>query len=164
MNKKSGFSVALILFLFSALVCVSLTSAQVKNWDYCKISAYGDRLNDYSESTSNNERFEFYVAAPPTGSNITNTIEVLNYDTGENYTQNLSANNVVYVDYQFRNPIQKSLSQAAEPDHYVIIYEGEVAAVTVNRIDIPEFSPILILPLFMTATIMALIYKRKRTV
>ena len=162
MNKKIGFSVALTMVLFISLVCVSLTFAQVKPWDFCKISAYGDRLNDYAESSSNNERFEFYVADPPTGSNITNMIEVMNYDTGENYTTNLSANNVVYVDYQFRNPIQLSLSQASEPDHYVIIYEGEVAAVTVNRIDIPEFSTILIVPLFISATLIAMLYRRKQ--
>ena len=163
MNKKIGFSVAATLFIVAAMICVPLTSAQVKSWDYCKLSAYGDRLNDYAESSSNTERFEFYVAVPPSGSNITNTLEVMNYETGENYTLNLTDGNVVYLEHQYRNPIQMSLNQASEADHYIIFYEGEVAAVTVNRIDIPEFSSILIIPLFITATLLAIFYRRKKT-
>jgi len=87
----------------------------------------------------------------------------MNYETGENYTQNLSEGTVVYVEYQFRSPIQNSQNPASEPDYYVIFYEGEVASVTINRVDIPEFSSILIIPLFLAATLLALFYRRKRS-
>jgi hypothetical protein len=49
----------------------------------------------------------------------------------------------------------------SEPDHFTITFEGEARYVRLNKVDIPEFPPIIIVPLFMTATLLALIYRRK---
>ena len=163
MKLKIGLIAVSTLFLVTALICVPLTFAQTNYWDYAKVSAYGKNLEDFQTSTSNRERYEFTVVVPPTGSEITNTIEVMDDDSGENYTINLSVNDVVRVNYQNTNPSVNSLDPAAQSLHFNINYEGEVTGLTINTVDVPEFPPILTIPLFMIATLLALVYRRKRT-
>ena len=162
MSKKIVFVVASTLFLVTALICVPLTFAQL-SWGYCKVDVYGTNLNDYSDSTTNTERFQINVAAPPSGSEITNTIEVRDTNRGEEYNETLSVGDIVYVNYQNANPIQNTQNPASESGYFIISYEGEVSSVTINAIDIPEFSPILIVPMFIAATLLAFAYRRKRT-
>jgi len=159
MNKKIGFIVVSTLFLVIALFSAPLTFAQIP-WDYCKVSAYGTNLVEF-EGTSNPYRYEFTVAALPSGTEITNTVEVMDYDSGENYTINLSIGNIVRVTYDNVNPISNIIVPASESLHYTFDYEGPITSVTVNAIDVPEFPPILIVPLFMTATLLSIIYRRK---
>lgn len=162
MNKKIGFIVITTLFIVTFLFSASLTFAQ-RSWDSCIISAYGTNLDEYNDSTTNTERYEFTVANPPSGSEITNTIEVINYDSGENFTETLSAGQRVYVNYLDAGPTLNTVNAAAESGYFIIEYDGYVTGVTINNIDIPEFSSIIILPLFITATLLAIVYKRKRT-
>jgi len=162
MKKKIGLIFFCTLFLVTALICVPLTFAQI-SWEYCKVSVYGTNLNDYSDSSTNTERFQINVATPPSGSEITNTIEVRDTNRGEEYTETLSVGDIVFVNYQNSNPIQNTINPASESGYWIISYEGEVSSVTINAIDIPEFPPILIVPLFMTATLLAIVYRRKRT-
>lgn len=163
MNKKSRF-----LFSFF-LVCLvfmsfSLVLAQTE-WDVCEISAYGLAVNfdDFSSSTSNQDRYEFTVANPPEGSNITNTIFVMDSSSGQNYTINLEEGQRVLVNYQTWNPSVNFQTPADDPDYLVILYDGGVEQVAINSVDVPEFAPFLIAPMFIVATLMAIIYSRKRT-
>jgi hypothetical protein len=160
LNKKIGFIVASTLFLVVALFTAPLSFAQIP-WDYCQVSAY---LSFYEEdSTGSLEWTLFTVATPPSGSEVTNTIYVMNSDTGENYTKNLQNGDSVTIRYDFIIPIKNTVVPASEPDRYIIDYEGEVSNVILNNAAIPEFPPILAVPLFMTATLLAILYRRKRT-
>jgi hypothetical protein len=159
-NKKNQFTIASLFILVTAFMSIPITLAQTE-WDYCKISAYGTGLDDYSTSTSNQDRLAFTVVEPPSGSNITNTVEVKDNASGENYTINLAVGERVYIDYQYRIVTENYQTPTSDPDTLIIFYEGEVAQVTINNIDVPEFPIILIVPLFMAATLMAIVYRRK---
>ena len=154
-----------MFLLVMALMTFPLTLGQTQ-WDNCKISAYGLSVNfeDYSSSTSNQQRYEFTVANPPEGSNIINTIEVMDDSSGQNYTINLQEGQRVYVNYQNWGPSVNTQTPADDQDYLIILYEGGVEEVQINRVDIPEFPIALIVPLFMTATLLALVYRRKRSV
>jgi len=158
-NKKIGLLSISILILVIAFVNVTSTFAQV-HWDYCKLSAYGTNVAE--EVIGEIERTVFNVVEPPTGSDITNTVEVTDYATGENYSLNLPVGISVTIRYEGINPINYTMVPASESNHYIIYYEGEVVRVAIAGTDVPEFPPILIVPLFMTATLLALIYRRKR--
>lgn len=160
MNKKNRFTIASLFILVIAFMSIPLTLAQTE-WDYCKISAYGTGLDDYSTSTSNQDRLAFTVVEPPSGSNITNTIEVKDNTSGENYTISLAVGERVYIDYQYRIVIENYQTPTSDPNLLIIFYEGEVAQVTINNIDVPEFPIILVVPLFMAATLTAIAYRRK---
>jgi hypothetical protein len=159
-NKTNQFTIASLFILVTAFMSIPITLAQTE-WDYCKISAYGTGLDDYSTSTSNQDRLAFTVVEPPSGSNITNTVEVKDNASGENYTINLAVGERVYIDYQYRIVTENYQTPTSDPDTLIIFYEGEVAQVTINNIDVPEFPIILIVPLFMAATLMAIVYRRK---
>ena len=161
MIKKIAFSVVSALVIVTAL-CIPFAFAQTY-WDYAKISAYGTNVDFYETSTSNNQRYAFTVVAPPSGSEITNMIEVMDNDSGENYTITLPVGQRVEVNYQYANPTQNTQEPAEQPEHFIISYEGPVSGITINAVDIPEFSPILIVPLFMAATLTAIIYRGKRS-
>jgi len=159
MNKKIGLIVSMILFLVIALFSSPLTFAQSAGWAEVQISAYGTNL---VEGDPVPETFSFTVVVPPSGSEITNTVYVLNEDTGENYTKTLAPGDIVVASYIGMSP-QVSIINAAEPDHYIISYDGEATGVSINSTYIPEFSPILIVPMFIAATLLAIFYRRKRT-
>jgi hypothetical protein len=88
---------------------------------------------------------------------------VINYDTGENYTKNIGVGDFVTVRWDGYVPEGYSIEMAGDSVHSTISFEGEVFNVAINYTDIPEFSPILILPMFITATLLAIVYRRKRT-
>ncbi len=159
MNKKIGFVVAFTLFLVVALFNVPLTFAQ--HWDDCKVSAYGTYLIEMKVGKIS--WFEFKVVSPPAGSEITNTIYVINYSIFETYTKNLEAGDYVIVRYDDFTPDIIEITTASDGLHYSIYFEGEVGVITINAVFVPEFSPMLIVPMFITATALAIIYRRKRT-
>ena len=161
MNRKTKFIFISTLCICTLLFNASLTFGQ-RSWNYCKIDAYGTNLNNYSDSSTNQERYEFTVASPPAGSDISNTIEVADFGTGENFTETLSPGQVVYFNYQYTN-FEINNVTAAESGFWTIEYLGDITEITINNVDIPEFSSIIILPLFITVTLLAIIYKRKRT-
>ena len=156
MNKKIGFVVAYTLFLAFALLSVPLTFAQ--HWDNCRVSAYGTDIIEKKVGLIS--WFEFRVAFPPAGSEISNTIYVINYGTSETHTKNLVAGDYVIVRYDNFIPDTIEITPASDGVHYLIYFEGEVGITTVNAESVPEFPPILIVPLFMTATLLALVYRR----
>lgn len=162
MDKKISIISVFTIFLITISITIPVTLAQEEYWNYCKISAYVTNLDDYSSSSTNTFRYQFTIAEPPAGSNITNTLEVRNDDSGVNYTRDLSIGDVVYFNYANLNPTKNHVNAAEESNYYIIDYEGEVLDLEVNNVLIPEFSPILVSPLFMMATILAIIYRRKK--
>ena len=162
MDKKIGIISAFTIFLITVSISVPLTFAQVDYWGYCKISAYVTNLNDYSTSSTNTHRYEFTIAEPPSGSDITNTIEVRNDDTGENYTKTLSIGDIVYLNYENINPTKINVNPATESNYFIVDYEGEVLDLSINNILIPEFPSILIVPMFIGLTLLVLFYRKMK--
>lgn len=158
-NKKMLFFVVSTLFLVIALFSAPMTYAQ-RHWDYCIVSTYAINLDEFS--TGDIIYIEFNVATPPAGSEITNTIYVINYDTGENYTKNLAVGDFVQVRWDGFSPISNIREPANDSVHHTIYFEGEVFNVSLNYTNIPEFPPIIVTPLFVTITLLAIIYRRKR--
>lgn len=162
MNKKIGIISICTIFLIAISTSAPLTFAQVDYWDYCKISAYVTNLNDYSTSSTNTHRYDFTIAEPPAGSNVTNTIYVRNDDNGVNYTKNLSIGDLVYLNYENLNPTDLRVNEATETNYFIVNYEGEVLDLQINSVLIPEFPTILIVPIFMITTLLAIIYRKIR--
>jgi len=160
-NKKIGFIVAYSLFLVIVLLNAPFTFAQEKAWDWCQVSAYGTELVESEPPVGG---FTFVVVAPPSGLEIPNTVWLMNYDSTENYTETLSPGDELQVNIMDFPIFTYNFTAAEEPDHYILFFEGEAGPVRINREIIPEFPPILIVPLFMTATLLALVYRRKRII
>ena len=161
-NKKKVFFFSLISILAIVLVYSPLTFAQeLRYWDYCKVSAYG--YNFAEMETGDIRTTSFNVATPPSGSDITNTVEVMDYDAGENYTKIFSIDDAIIIRYDNYPPLNYTATPAADSNHYIIYFEGPVVNISIRGVAIPEFPPILIVPLFMTATLMALAYRRKHS-
>jgi len=158
MSKKIGFVVASTGFLVIALFNTPMLFAQI-SWDVVQISAYG---TDLVQGDTIAEQLSFIVVAPPPGSEITNTMYVLNEDSGENYTKTLSPGDFVGITYIDYSPSIETTA-GSEPNHWIISYDGGARSARINYTDIPEFSPILIVPMFIAATLLALVYRRKRT-
>ena len=157
MKLKIGLLVAGTIFLVIALFNVPLIFTQAQFWDYCHIDAYGIEAEDELEVKS----LSFTIVAPPTGSDIPNTISVRNNNSGENYTDTLVPGDKIYVIYE--DAITKELEDAPVEDHFTIFYEGSATYVSINSVIIPEFTSILIIPMFMIATLLAIVYRRRRT-
>lgn len=143
-----------LVIIFSSM---PLIFAQDQTWDSCIIDAYGIEVDDEFEAAI----LRFTAVAPPTGSEVTNTITVMDDGTGENHTITLVDGDSVSMNYE--NTIYKEIQVAPEAGHYTIYYEGSATFVSVNSEPIPEFSSILIVPLFLITTVLALVYRRKRT-
>ena len=157
MNVKIGLSVACTMFLVIVLFNVPLMFAQERTWELCQISAYGTEVEDEFEVSL----VRFTAVVPPTGSEITNTIKVMDSDTGENITINLSDGDRVSLNYE--DVIFKNIMVAPVENHYSIYYEGGATFISINSAEIPEFASIVIIPMFMIATLVALVYRRKRS-
>ncbi len=161
MNKKIGSFIAFSFLLIIVLSCVPLIfSQQDEAWDWCIVSAYG---TDFEESGSPVGSFSFTAATPPAGSDITNTVSVSMDETGENHSVTLNSGEQLLVSFLGASPSVYSINPGSEPDHYIINYEGWGRYVRINGIPIPEFSPIFIVPLFIGSTLLALVYRKKRT-
>ena len=162
MNKKKLFFFSSILILTVTIVYSPLTFAQeLRYWDSCKVSAYGFGFTEME--TGEIRSISFNVAAPPSGSDITNTLEVMDIVTGENYSITLSSGDAIVIRYDSYPPLSYTATPAAESNHYIINFEGAVVNVTIGGAVVPEFPPILAVPLFITATLLAIIYKRKHS-
>jgi hypothetical protein len=154
MKLKIGFIVTCTLVLIIGLLNAPLTFAQT--WHSVAISTYA---TDLVEGDPVPEAFRFTVAQ----SALANTIEVINYDSGENYSRILDPGDLVQVTYLGGLDIRlKSFTPGPVDGTFIIEFEGEASAVSINAGNIPEFSPILAVPLFIIATLLALVYRRKR--
>jgi len=154
MKKKIGIIVISSLILGVVLLSVPLTFAPL-HFDYITVSTYT------SEYTSGEVAFTFKATAPPSGSEIPNTINLVNYGNNENLTVNIQPSGDLIV-FSGEAP-SISLEPALEPDHFIMSFDGPTARVTINTETIPEFPPILIIPMFIITTLLAIIYKTKRT-
>ena len=143
----------LIVIIFSSM---PLIFAQGQIWETCQISAYGTAIEEDIEVKS----FRFTTATPPSGLEIPNTIYMMDNDNGENYTITLAEGDVVVVNYEDINIMD--IEVASEQSRWTILFDGSVSFVSVNSTPIPEFSTILIVPMFVLATLLAIIYRRKR--
>ena len=157
MKVKIGLIVACTMFLVIVLFNVPSIFAQERNWESCRISAYGTEVEEEFEVSL----IRFTVVLPPTGSEITNTIEVMDSVTRENITITLSDGDRVSINYE--DVIYQNIEVASEANHYTISYEGGATFISVNSTEIPEFASIVIIPMFMIATLIALVYRRKRS-
>ncbi len=158
MDKKIGFIGVSTLILVTALFFVPLTCAQT--WHSVKVYAYG---TNFLENNLGIGSLEFRVVEPPSGLEIPNTISAINTKSGENYTVQLLPDQNIIITYGTFVADSLSIVEGPNSGCHQISYEGEAGWLYVNGQQIPEFPPILIVPLFMTATLLALIYKRKRT-
>ena len=152
MKLKIGFIVASTLFLIIVLCNVYLVFAQT--WTTCVVSC--NCTNYVMDET--NGFFSFTVA--PQNPSVTNTITVVNQLSGENHAETLSLGDTVVVRYTQLLATDPVYSPEVSG---FLNYMGPADSVTINAVEIPEFPLILIIPLFMTATLLALIYRRKRT-
>lgn len=143
----------LIVIIFSSM---PLIFAQSQIWETCQISAYGTAIEEDIEVKS----FRFTTVTPPAGLEIPNTIYMMDNDNGENYTITLAEGDVVVVNYEDVNIMDFEV--ASEQSRWTILFDGSVSFVSVNSTPIPEFSTILIVPMFVLATLLAIIYRRKR--
>ena len=156
MNRKIQLTTSFILVFILVVFSIPISLAQ-NEWDWCVISAYGTNL---IEGETTPQSFKFTVEAPPTGSEILNIIS-LERGTEENYTYNLSPGDEVDVNYIDAQYDTYSFDDSSEAGHYVILYAGEARTLTVNREAIPEYSLILVVPLFLVLTLLAIIYRRE---
>jgi len=160
MNKKIGFIFGLILLLVNILFSAPLAFSQTAVWHSVKISTCGKNV---IENNLLGASLEYTIVAPPSGSEITNLISATNVESGENYTVNLSPDERVALIYAYVIVDKIIVEPIPESTNYIIEFEGEAWSLMINGSTIPEFPPILIAPMFMIATLLALVYKRKRT-
>ena len=144
---------AISIIIFSSM---PLIFAQDQTWESCIIDAYGIEVDDELEASI----LRFTAVAPPTGSEIPNTITVIDNDTGENHTITLADGDSVSMNYE--NPIYKEIQVAPEVGHYTIYYEVVATFISINSEPIPEFSSLIIIPLFLMVTVLGIFYRRKR--
>ncbi|MEJ2271412.1 MAG: hypothetical protein P8X91_02765 [Candidatus Bathyarchaeota archaeon] len=154
MNKKIGFLIATNLFLVSALMVAPIAFAQPPLWNVVLVSAY---VTDFDDSGSS---ISFTVAALPSGSTLTNTIYV-EHTGADNYTTNLVPGDRLSVNYSGGDVITMNVVAASEPNYFEVTYSGESRSVQLNSAYIPEFPPILAIPLFLVVTLLALVLRRK---
>lgn len=137
----------------------SVLAQEMRFWDYCKVSAYG--YNFAEMETGEIRTTSFNVGTPPSGIDIPNTLEVMDYVTGENYSIVLSIDDPIIIRYDTYPPINYTVTPGEDSSHYIIYFEGAVVNVTIRGDVVPEFPLILIVPMFITVTLLALFYRRK---
>ena len=160
MNKKIELIVFTLILFSIILFSVPLILGQEKVWDRAIVSAYGELLGESEPPLGS---FTFRVATPPTGSDASNTIILMKYDSVENHTNIILPGDIVVVSYMDLNVNTYTSTSGSETNHYTFYYDGETSNVTVNETPIPEFSPILFAPFFIIASILAIIFKRKHS-
>lgn len=157
-NKKKVFFFSSLLILAVSIFFLPLTFAQAP-WYSVKVSAYAYNL---IENNLGGASLEFTVASPPSGSEISNTISAIYSATDENFTVNLTPGDSITVTYTGNTYVDHvTITDGSESNYFIIDYEGEAGWLMVNGTDIPEFTPILIVPMFIAVTLLALIYRRK---
>ena len=142
------------MILTVALFNAPLTFSQIAI-DYVQVIAYG---TDVEQTTT---AISFIAATPPAGSEIPNLITMMQYGSDENYTRNLLAGDVVAVIHADRDILNLTTTAASEPNHFTIVFEGGVEWMTVNSAEIPEFPTFIVIPLFIIATLLAIIYEKR---
>ena len=152
MKLKTILLATYALFLIIVLSHGTLVFAQT--WTTCVVNA---QTTDFVVDETNGF-FSFTVISPDPGT--TNTITAMKFGSSESYEGSLSPGDTVVVRYTgltANDPVYSSGSG-------YLYYQGPADSVTINETEIPEFPLFLILPLFMIATLVAVIgYRRKLT-
>ena len=161
MKKILRFACVATLIFVVGSFAFSLTFAQQEWWDYVTVSVYGNEYDDLA-GYSFFSGCQFTVRTPPSGSEITNTVYVLDDETGENYTETLSAGDIFYLRWDNYSPIVNEINEAEEDGYYTFVYEG-TARIEINSQFIPEFPAFLVIPMFMAATLLAIFFNKKRS-
>lgn len=140
------------LMVFSDLSIAGLVLAQT--YGYCYVVTYGTDLVDDTV----NGILSFNVTSNGNGTSIIVQI----WDGGfQQYLEILETGDIVLIDYKDCNVTYKSI-QEVSPDEYLIGFTGEANSVTINATEIPEFFSLVVLPVFILATLLvAILHKRK---
>jgi hypothetical protein len=146
-NKRIGFVVVSTLFLF---VVLSIPLAFPQPWDTCVVNVQATAYSFCGPG----ENFAFEVIAPQAGT--PNTIVVTG--TTGNYTMNLDPGDLITI--SLGGITQDLITYDQNSGH--LMYEGMADSVTVNELEIPEFSSFLIVPLFVIASLLAVIVLRRK--
>ena len=152
MNKKIGIMIASTLFFVITLFNAPLTFAQDSGYA-CIVDVKCTNL----VTDETNGFFSFTVSTPDTGT--FNRILAVNMSTAEEHVRNVTLGDTVVVSYSFFYATDLDYSTESG----ILRYTGPADSVTINATEIPEFPPILIVPMFITATLLAIVYRRKRT-
>ena len=96
MIKKIELIVFTLILFSIILFSVPLILGQEKVWDRAIVSAYGELLGESEPPLGS---FTFRVVTPPAGSDATNTIILMRYDSGENHTKIIVPGDMVVVSY-----------------------------------------------------------------
>ena len=145
MNKRIGFVVASTLFLF---VVLSIPLAFTQPWTNVDINAQG------LDFTADETGFRFWVIEPVSGT--PNVIEVSG--TAGDYNWYVVLNDYVVVSKTGFDI--GTVSFSADSGH--VVYSGPADSVTINAVEIPEFSSFLIVPLFVIASLLVVIVLRRK--
>ena len=160
MENRFRVIISLGFMLVIILVVIPLTIAQ--GWVDVKISAYGTAVyTPYAEHISGGATMEFTVVAPPEGLDVANSISACDPQTGEICTQNLQPGDYVYIGVPKLGVDSCTIEECSESQHYLINFEGQASMLLVNATIIPEFPIALMIPFFILATLLALIYRNK---
>ena len=155
MNHRIGAILVSAMALFTLLPSANIVFAQP--WDACIVSSH---VTDLEVDETNG--FFSFTAVDPLSPGVVNFVSVANYAKDESHAMNLSQGDAVVVSYTNFAADDLSVSQI-EPGLHLIYYNGPADSVTINLSEIPEFPAlILILPLFITATLLATIYYRRK--
>jgi len=151
MNKKIGIIIASTLFLVITLFNAPLTFAQDSGYA-CIVDVKCTNL----VTDETNGFFSFTVSTQDIGTN--NRIVAINMSSGAEHVRNVTLGDTVVVSYSFFYATDLDYSTESG----ILRYTGPADSVTINATEIPEFPPAIIIPVFMTATLLAIIYRKKR--
>lgn len=149
--KREIFS-AILLLLVLFLPTFNVVSASTPSYSYVYMVTYGRGV---VEDTTN-QVLSFTVAEMGNGTLILQQAE----DGSYQYTMKLHANDFVLIDYKNCSLTCKSITEFGT--YSLIGFVGEANSVTINAIEIPEFSSFLIPTLFMIITLVAIIVFRRK--
>jgi hypothetical protein len=146
-NKRIGFVVVSTLFLFVVL-SIPLAFSQA---GYATVEL-NVQCTDYYFWAGN--LFDFEVIAPQAGTPNT----IIASDDAHTYTINLVPGDLVVVRVEGLTSEVMTYTEAS--GH--LMYSGPADSITVNEVEIPEFSSFLIVPLFVIASLLAVIVLRRK--
>ena len=157
MNNKIGAFLISAIALFALLTSACIVFAQPYDW--CIVVAYGTDL--VVDETNGFFSFTAYPDMAPDMANWIVATEV----GGDPVEINLSTGDEVVVSYH--DFVDSDLIRTEDPHapgYYRMWYQDLADSVTMNSVEIPEFPMFLILPIFMTATLLtALFFRRKHS-
>ena len=147
----------LAIFALTLVIVLSHThTVLAQNYDWCDILAY------VTDLVNENEILSFTVLDPPVDSGITNELHAEINDEDVEFP--ISPGDTVVVNYQDVEVTISNLIPHITEGTYVVTWSGEANSVTINAVEIPEFPSFLTIPLFISATLLAVIVFRRKQI